>query len=123
MVGYKHRDNFRNYYQNMYQAWFAEQQMKQMQQMQQMHMQMMASGIPNNPAPGPYPASQPPLTMSSQGSAPLFLPPGPALGLPPPIFRPPPSFAPPILLPVPALPQSENSLIQDETSVSENVSS
>lgn len=74
--GWKHRENFRNYYQQFYPQWMLEQQAR-------MHMQMLSQGLPVPPMPLPM------------GAAPGFLPPPHGMPLPPGVNAPPSFFPPP----------------------------
>eukprot|EP01039_Chlorochromonas_danica_P003348 gene3348-3671_t len=84
MKGWKHRENFKNYYQQFYPQWMMEQQSR-------MHMQYMGLPPPPPAPPGGLPMAGMPLPP------PGFAPPPPppfAMGGMPPAFLPPPAFPP-----------------------------
>lgn len=95
-IGWKHRENFKNYYQQFYPQWMMQQQVMHVQQMQQ-HQQAMMTAMALPPPPGIGLGMPPPPPGSS------FFPPPPMAH--PPVFRPPPAVAPPtaaVSVPVPA---------------------
>lgn len=99
MRGWKHRENFKLYYQQFYPQWMEQQQLLQMQMMQSQHsnIQMQQQGFMQQPNTGFPPFA--PNFDPSQGPNPSHMPPN---GMPPtgpmPLFRAPPS-APPNSLP------------------------
>ena len=100
--GWKHRENFKAYYQQFVQQWEMEQQQIMFQQMQQQQGGGGGGGqFPGGmtmPPPQMGQFGQPPPQMGQFGQPPpQFMPPmnmAPGM-LPPPMFRPPPTFQPP----------------------------
>ena len=102
-TGWKHRENFKAYYQQFVGQWEMEQQQQAMmtaheQQMQHLHHTLhqiqQAGGVGGGGAPGQHPGMmmQPPAGYPGGLPPPVNLAPGLP---PPPMFRPPPMFQPP----------------------------
>lgn len=112
--GWKHRENFKSYYQSFHQQWVMEQQMKQMQMAQEYHHQMMA---------------QQQQMMASSFTAPPFngqmmMPLAPnSIPSGAPLFRPPPSMIPPHFQQPPSFPhpaKDDSETVFDQSLVTEN---
>jgi hypothetical protein len=121
MTGWKHRENFKAYYQTFAQQWEQEQQAKEMQHQMQMMQDMQGGGMmppldhfqqqQQSTFGGPVPQFPPPHLMGQQQQFPPQLlmgmpPPQPNMhghpqisGAPHPQFRQPPTFQPPPLFP------------------------
>lgn len=89
LLGWRHRESYRNYYQQFYPQW-AMGHTAYLQSQGVMPMPM--PGMPGMP-PAPFMGMPPPQSADGQRLQPLPFPPG--MQNPPPMFRPPPSFAPP----------------------------
>lgn len=96
LLGWKHRENFKLYYQTHFPQWAMEQQMQHMQNQQ---FPGMMPGYMPPPNMGGMPGHVDPQMHQMSMHPPAFMP--PPNGLPgavpgqPPVFRPPPSMAPP----------------------------